>query len=121
MVAGGREGAVHCYSGGIHSLAAVPDKPAVHQTSFHSAAWPNPAAGPVNISFYLPKNQHVMVEIYTASGILIGKIFESELQKGEQEVRWNGCDAGGCECPAGIYLYRVTAGKAHSTGVVVQR
>ncbi len=120
MVAGGRDGAVHCYSGGINSLAAVGEKPTVNQASFHSTAWPNPTAGPVNIGFYLPKDQYVVVEIYTASGNLIGNIFGSDLQKGEHQLSWNGCDAGGSECPAGLYLYRITAGKAHSTGAVVK-
>jgi hypothetical protein len=121
MVAGGRDGAVHCYSGGIHSLAAVPEKPAVYQIAFHSTAWPNPAAGPVNISFYLPKDRHVMVEIYSAGGNLIGNIIDADLQKGEHQVSWNGCNASGSECPAGLYIYRVTAGNAHSTGTVVKR
>jgi len=120
MVAGGREGALNCYSGGIHSLVSVPEKPQTGKPSFHSTAWPNPSAGPVNIGFYLPNDNQVKVEIYSASGKLIGNIFESSLQKGEHQVTWDGCDAGGNVCPSGIYLYRITAGKAHSTGAVVR-
>jgi hypothetical protein len=120
MVAGGRDGALNCYSGGIHSLVSLPEKPQTGKPSFHSTAWPNPSAGPVNISFYLPNDQQVKVEIYSASGKLIGNIFESSLQRGEHQVTWNGCDAGGNACPSGIYLYRITAGKAHSTGTVIR-
>jgi len=119
MVAGGREGLVHCYSGGIHSFAAVPDRPA-GKASFHSSAWPNPSSGPVNISFYLPNDQQVMVEIYSAGGKPVAKIFESRLASSEHQVTWDGCDAMGNACPSGIYLYRINAGKAHSTGSLVR-
>jgi outer membrane protein assembly factor BamB len=118
MVGGGRDGAVNCYSGGIHSLVGVPDRPRVLVESFHSTAWPNPSAGPVNIGFYLPNDQHVMVEIYSASGRLINTVFEADLSKGEHQVCWAGKDASGNDCPAGIYLYRIRAGDAHSTGVL---
>jgi hypothetical protein len=120
MVGGGREGAVNCYSGGIHSLVAVPEHPEVNSTSFHSSAWPNPSSGPVNISFYLPSDQHVTIEIYAVSGKLIGRIFESDLQKGDHVMTWDGFSDQGANCVSGIYLYRITAGKAHSTGEVVR-
>lgn len=120
MVAGGRDGAVHCYSGGINSLEAVPDKPIHASPSFHSSAWPNPFSEEVNISFYLPEENHITVEIYSASGKMMGKVFESGLPQGEHQVTWDGYSADGKNCPAGIYLYRVTAGKAHSTGVIVR-
>jgi hypothetical protein len=120
MVAGGRDGTVHCYSGGIHSLAAVSEKPAAGEQSFHSSAWPNPSASQVNIDFYLPNEQNVMVEIYSASGRIVNKIVDSRLGRGDHQVTWNGCDAGGSECPSGIYLYRITAGTAHSTGTIVR-
>jgi hypothetical protein len=119
MVAGGREGTVHCYSGGIHSLTAVPDRPPAAGVSFHSSAWPNPSSGTVNVGFYLPNDQHVMVEIYSASGRCIGKLIESDLSKGEHQLTWDGCDAKGNPCSAGIYIYRITAGHAHSTGSVI--
>lgn len=120
MVAGGREGAVHCYSGGIHSLVSVPEKPYALAPNFHSTAWPNPSSETVNISFYLPNDQHVTVEIYSASGKKIADIYESQLPSGEHQVTWDGCDAGGNDCAMGIYLYRVTAGKAHSSGVMIR-
>jgi hypothetical protein len=121
MVAGGRDGTVNCYSGGINSLESVPGQPPVVKPSFHSSAWPNPFSEELNISFYLPENNHVTVDIYSAGGKLIGKIYESVLLAGEHEVMWNGCDANGTPCTAGIYLYRVTAGKAHSSGMTIRR
>jgi hypothetical protein len=120
MVGGGREGAVNCYSGGTNSLASVPGRPDGTVTSFHSSAWPNPASDAVNIGFYLPSARHVKVEIFSAGGKLIGNIFESGLSEGEHQVMWEGKDVNGINCPAGIYIYRITAGKAHSTGMVVR-
>jgi hypothetical protein len=120
MVAGGREGLVHCYSGGINSLAAVPGQPTLVVSSFHSTAWPNPSYDQVNISFYIPEDNHVTVEIYSAGGKVIGKILETDLSKGDYQVVWNGCDAGGNNCSSGIYIYRITVGKAHSTGTIVR-
>lgn len=120
MVAGRRDGTVHCYSGGINSLEAIPDKPSGLTASFHSSAWPNPSSDQVNISFYLPKENHVIVEIYSAGGKMIGKVFESGLPQGEHQITWDGSCSEGNKCPAGIYLYRVTAGKAHSTGRIIR-
>jgi hypothetical protein len=120
MVAGGRDGTVNCFSGGINSLESVPGHRPDVKPSFHSTAWPNPFNEEVNISFYLPDNNHVTVEIYSAAGKMIGRIFESGLPKGEHQVMWNGCEESGNKCTAGIYLYRVTAGKAHSSGMIVK-
>jgi flagellar hook assembly protein FlgD len=61
-----------------------------------------------------------MVEIYTAGGKMIGKISGSKLPGGEHQVTWDGYDEGGNMCPAGLYIYRVTAGKAHSTGTIIK-
>ncbi len=120
MVAGGREGAVNCYSGGTNSLEALPDQPSGQIPSFHSSVWPNPSSDRVNISFYIPVENHVTVELYSAGGKMIGKIFESDLPAGEHKVMWEGKDVNGINCPAGIYIYRISAGKAHSTGTVVR-
>ena len=35
-------------------------------------------------------------------------------------LAWDGYDSGGNNCSSGIYIYRVTAGKAHSTGTIVR-
>ncbi|MFA4862913.1 MAG: FlgD immunoglobulin-like domain containing protein, partial [Bacteroidales bacterium] len=120
MVAGGRDGTVHCYSGGTNSLALVPDQPSGLNTSFHSSAWPNPFREQVNISFYLPRENHVTIEIYTAGGKMIGKVLESNLPAGEHQVTWDGCNSTGDKCSEGIYIYRITAGEAHSTGTIVR-
>jgi hypothetical protein len=120
MVAGGRDGTVNCYSGGINSLESVPVHPPVVKPSFHSTAWPNPSSDEVNISFYLPEETHVFVEIYSALGKMIGKIYESDLSRGDHQVIWDGRNSSGNSCPEGIYLYRVTAGKAHSSGMIVK-
>ena len=120
MVAGGRDGTVHCYSGGTNSLAFVPGHPPSVKPSFHSTAWPNPSNDKVNISFYLPVGNRIIVEIYSAGGKIIGKVFESDLPAGEHQVTWDGFNSSRNRCSPGIYIYRITAGKAHSTGTIVR-
>jgi len=120
MVAGGRDGTVRCYSGGTNSLALIPVRPSGIKSSFHSTTWPNPFRDNVKVSFYIPADNQVTVEIYSAGGTMIGKVLEANLPAGEHQVIWDGCDGSGNRCADGIYLYRVTAGEAHSTGVIVR-
>ena len=118
MVAGGRDGRVYCYSGGIEVPVSVPEKSPDAQ-SFHSFASPNPFSGQTKISFYLPYESDVLVEIYSAGGKRIQTLTDQEMPAGMHEVAWNGNNSSGNACTNGVYIYRVSNGKAQSTGILI--
>lgn len=118
MVAGGRDGRVYCYSGGIHSLVAIADhnKP----VGFSSRAWPNPSSGITSIDFYLPEQAKIRIEIYDVNGRIVNTIIDDDFEQGEHTVYWNGNDRNESPCRQGIYLYRIWAGANHSSGTIIR-
>lgn len=118
MVAGGRDGRVYCYSGGIEAPVDIEETlPAA--MNFHSKASPNPFSDQVRIDFYLPAPQFVRIEIYSAGGKLIDILSKETMIPGNHEVIWDGTNSSGQECPGGLYIYRILAGKAQSSGNLV--
>ena len=121
MVAGGREGALNCYSGGIHSLASAPENHAKGKDSFHSFAWPNPSSEQVSITFFLPSENSVVVDIFTAGGKRIGTIHDQRMKAGEHTVTWDGKDLSGSVCTPGYYIYSIQTTKARSSGGIIRQ
>ena len=118
MVAGGRDGRVYCYSGGIKIPVAVSEI-IPGPVSFNSFASPNPFAAQVRISFYLPESRPVIVEVYSAGGKLIKLLENNKMTSGTHEVTWDAKDNYGNDCADGVYIYRVIAGKAQSSGTII--
>lgn len=118
MVAGGRDGRVYCYSGGIEVPVAVPEMP-VRPQNFNSSAAPNPFSSQTRISFFLPREQQVTVEIYSAGGKLQSVLMQERCAPGNHEITWQGNNDSGKDCPSGLYLYRIHAGDAQSTGMLI--
>jgi len=118
MVAGGRDGRVYCYSGGIQIPVAIPEIVS-GSVGFHSSASPNPFSGNTCINFYLPVENNVKVEIYSAGGMIVNTLINQNMPSGTHEVSWDGSTGAGNNCPDGIYIYRVMAGHAHSTGLLI--
>lgn len=82
-------------------------------------SYPNPSSNKIIIIFYLPEGNRVRAEIYDSNGRLVQVILEEELSEGEYTIAWNGNDRNNNSCRSGIYLFRVWAGTAHSSGTVV--
>jgi len=118
MVAGGRDGRVYCYSGGIEVPVGIDEKPD-SRTSFHSFAAPNPFSEQVKISFYLPEKRTVRIEIYSAGGKLVNVLNNKTMNSGYHDVNWDGNNSAGQVCSDGLYIYRVIAGPAQSSGNLI--
>lgn len=67
---------------------------------------PNPFSGSTTISFYLPENEEITFEIFNSNIETIKKIEEIEYPAGKNEIVFNAESL-----PAGIYFYRIKAGK----------
>jgi hypothetical protein len=73
---------------------------------------PNPFNPTTAISFYLPQESIVGLEIYDISGRLVTRLVAGERRAaGTHHVEWNGRDARGAAVASGVYPYRLTAGK----------
>jgi hypothetical protein len=118
MVAGGRDGKLYCYSGGIEAPVNIEEAMPV-ASNFHSKASPNPFQDQVTITFYLPEDQPVKIEIYSAGGKLIRVLKEETMMPGNHHVTWDGKTGDGKECSGGVYIYRILAGKAQSSGNLI--
>lgn len=84
---------------------------------------PNPFNPSTVISFSLPRESTVRIEIYDATGRLVGRLLDgNRLPAGPHAVEWNGRDARGRVVPSGVYFCRLTAGKERlSRKLVVAR
>jgi len=78
--------------------------------------YPNPFNPSTNIKFSLPENMNVNVSVYDILGGKVSEVIDSEMNKGVQEVEWNGKNAGGMNVGSGVYFYRIKAGEKQLTG-----
>jgi hypothetical protein len=72
--------------------------------------YPNPFNPTTNISFSVPKQELVKVEVYDVLGRLISTLVDTELPVGNYTTTWNGKDVNGASVATGMYIYRMQAG-----------
>ena len=73
--------------------------------------YPNPFNPATMISYDLPKEAPVTVEVYNVLGIKIRTLLSGEAKNaGRHNVSWDGRDDVGVSMPTGVYLYRINAG-----------
>jgi hypothetical protein len=72
---------------------------------------PNPFNPVTEISYYLPENTSVTLEIYDVAGRRVRCLVDRNEQRGRHSIEWNGRDDGGSLAASGVYFYRLRAGK----------
>jgi len=77
---------------------------------------PNPFKSRLDVSFTLPHDGHVTVEVFSASGRRVAMLANDDMTAGKHSLSWNV----GREMPSGMYFYRVRAGAAESTGKITR-
>jgi len=80
-----------------------------------SSNYPNPFNPETTISFGLPRESEVALEIYNVRGQRIRMLFTRSLKAGWHHVTWNGTDDSGSRVGSGIYFIKMRAGKFEST------
>ncbi|MBI5806542.1 M28 family peptidase [candidate division TA06 bacterium] len=70
---------------------------------------PNPFSQQTNISYQLPKNGMVKLNIYNIAGQLVKTLVNSEQQAGSYTVKWNGRDDNGLQASNGVYVCKLEA------------
>lgn len=72
--------------------------------------FPNPFNPTTEISYHLPQNSYVKLEVFNILGQEVSMLVNSNQNAGKYSVTWNGRDKSGNAMPSGIYLYRIQAG-----------
>ena len=72
--------------------------------------YPNPFNPTTNISFSIPTQLDVEVNIYNVMGQLVANVTKGQLNPGIYNVQWNGKDHSGKTLPSGLYFYELEAG-----------
>lgn len=106
MVAGGRNGEVNCYSGGLGSIVSINDKIENINSEF-SSNFPNPFSDQTTIKFNLEENSFVTIVIYDLNGKIIETLSNELMSSGDHFVIWNGENSSGKNLQSGFYFYEI--------------
>ena len=72
--------------------------------------YPNPFNPTTTISFDLPEDANVMVDIFDVAGRKIRTLINEPKEAGTHQVMWDGQDDHGNSVASGVYVYRIQAG-----------
>ncbi len=92
----------------VDTVTGVPGPPARSGITFERPK-PNPARGPFTLSFALPRETRVRVNIYDAAGRRVRELASGALPAGQHALAWDLRDQGGQAVGAGIYFARLEA------------
>jgi hypothetical protein len=82
---------------------------------------PNPARGPMDIAFAVPRTAHVQVDVFDVTGRRISVVADQAFPAGRHRVTWN-AEAGGGPAASGMYFIRMRAeGVSLSRKVILTR
>jgi hypothetical protein len=68
---------------------------------------PNPFAEAAVLAFEVPAPGRATVEIFDVSGRRVARVHDADVPAGRSTARWDGRDAEGRRCAAGVYLARL--------------
>ena len=79
-------------------------------------AHPNPFNPRTTIAFEVPRDMKVNLRVYDVAGRMVAELMNDEVAgKGRNEVVWQGEDLDGRPASAGVYFYRLEAGRTIQT------
>lgn len=86
--------------------SSVPTRVEPAQPRLEPAA-PNPFNPTTSIAFDLPRDDRVILTVYSAAGRRVAELLHETLPAGRHEVVWNGRDASGGAAASGVYFLRL--------------
>jgi tetratricopeptide (TPR) repeat protein len=78
---------------------------------FRVSNYPNPFNPETVISFQLPGDSMVSIDIYNIKGQKVRTLVKDSFNSGSHKVTWNGVDDNNRNAGSGVYFYRIQAGK----------
>jgi len=73
--------------------------------------YPNPFNPVTTIQYILPKNEHIVLEVYNIAGEKINTLINENQPQGSYDVKWDGRNSKGKLVSSGVYFYRIKSGK----------
>jgi len=83
------------------------------------AADPNPFTSRTSLSYQLPTQSEVLLQVFDLGGRLVRTLARGEQAAGMYQVEWDGRDAQSRPLPAGVYLSRLQAGSASAAHKII--
>jgi len=75
--------------------------------AFSASNYPNPFNPETTISYNLPSESFVTLEIYNLKGQVVNRLVSDSQPSGRHKVVWKGCDQQGRAVASGFYFYRL--------------
>ena len=69
--------------------------------------YPNPFNPTTNISFAMPNDGHVLLQVFDVTGALVKTLVDQSVRAGNMQVNWDGTNLKGGKVASGVYLYRM--------------
>jgi hypothetical protein len=69
--------------------------------------YPNPFNPTTQISFYLPENQQVSLDIFNIRGQKVRSLQNGKMKSGQHRLTWTGKDNNGNSVSSGVYFYKL--------------
>jgi hypothetical protein len=82
---------------------------------FLSQNYPNPFNPATSISYGLPQDSRVRIEVFNILGQNVRTLVDEDQQAGYKRVIWDGRDRNGRAVASGVYFYRLKAGDSQET------
>jgi hypothetical protein len=113
---GGYELWMSCLSRGVVVLTVVNESVGIEPIALNKPAlfmqnYPNPFTDHTSISFSLPADGNVAIDIFDISGRIVKNLTNSVYNAGTSAVAWNGTDNSGNRVNPGIFVCRLISGK----------
>jgi hypothetical protein len=95
------------------SNALVPNVYALHQN------YPNPFNPTTTIKYDIPKDTHILINIFDLKGRLVKTLIDEYQISGFKTIKWDATNKTGQQIAAGMYIYRIKAGNYSETKKMV--
>lgn len=93
---------------GIESIA---EEAALPKTGSLASNYPNPFNASTAISYYVPKDAQVTLEVYNIRGQKVKTLVDEQKTAGTYSVIWDGTNSKGEVVATGVYFYRLSIDK----------
>jgi len=98
-------------SGSLEEPTGIDDnQPSIPAEFFISQNYPNPFNPSTSISYGLPSDADVRIEIFNILGQNVRTLIDERQKAGYRSVVWDGADNSGARVSSGVYFYTIEAG-----------
>lgn len=108
-----------CFRGLEVSDCDVADVPEYVQVPVTMAIHPNPCNPRATVTFTLPRDERISVELFTVGGRRAGVLASGYFETGDHTLEWDGLDGSGHALASGVYLVRLNTETTALTKKVV--